>query len=150
MLAVVVLGLALPLTPAQILWVNMVTAVTLAIALFEFALMQGVELDVAGTMAVSTLVIAQMFYLFNARFLSASSLRFNLLFSNRAALIAVGVLAFLQPGFVYLPFMNLWFGSAALEPSHWLLPIGIGMVVFLTIEAEKAWGRRQASLAGKR
>ena len=33
MLAAVVFGLALPLTPPQILWVNMVTAVTLAIAL---------------------------------------------------------------------------------------------------------------------
>jgi potassium/sodium efflux P-type ATPase len=32
-LAAVVLGLALPLTPVQILWVNMVTAVTLALAL---------------------------------------------------------------------------------------------------------------------
>jgi potassium/sodium efflux P-type ATPase len=193
-LAAVIFGLALPLMPAQILWVNMVTAVTLAIALafepaepgvmqrpprkpgapimdrsmllrliivsvligaatialFEYELMQGVELDVARTMAVSTLVIAQMFYLFNARFLTASSLRLKLLFSNRAALMAVGVLALLHLGFVYLPFMNLWFGSAALELRHWLAPIGIGMVVFLTIEAEKAWGRRQEALAEKR
>ncbi|MDP2134252.1 MAG: HAD-IC family P-type ATPase [Sulfuritalea sp.] len=193
-LAAVIFGLALPLMPAQILWVNMVTAVTLAIALafepaepgvmqrpprksgapimdrsmllrliivsvligaatialFEYELMQGVEIDVARTVAVSTLVIAQMFYLFNARFLTASSLRLKLLLSNRAALMAVGVLALLHLGFVYLPFMNLWFGSAALELRHWLAPIGIGMVVFLTIEAEKAWGRRQEALAEKR
>jgi calcium-translocating P-type ATPase len=186
-LAAVIFGLALPLMPVQILWVNMVTAVTLAIALafepaepgimqrpprksgspimdrsmllrliivsvligaatialFEYELKQGVELDVARTMAVSTLVIAQMFYLFNARFLTASSLRVALLFSNRVALMAVGVLALLHLGFVYLPFMNLWFGSAALELRHWLAPMGIGLVVFLIIETEKAWSRRR-------
>jgi magnesium-transporting ATPase (P-type) len=187
MLAAVVFGLTLPLTPVQILWVNMVTAVTLAIALafepaepgimqrpprkpgtpimdrtmllrlifvsvligtatiamFEYELMQGVEIDVARTMAVSTLVIAQIFYLFNARFLTASSLRVKLLFSNRAALMAVGVLAMLQLGFVYLPFMNLWFGTTALEARHWLVPMGIGIAVFLLVELEKAWNRRR-------
>ena len=186
MLAAVVLGLTLPLTPVQILWVNMVVAVTLALALafepaepgvmqrpprkpgapimgrvmlwrvaivsiliggatiamFEVELMLDMELGVARTMAVNTLVIAQAFYLFNSRFLVASSLRAELLFTNRAALIAVGVLVLLQLGFVYLPFMNTWFGTAPLELRHWLVPLGIGLVVFLLIEAEKAWVRR--------
>ena len=187
MLAAVVFGLTLPLTPVQILWVNMVVAVTLALALgfepaepgvmqrpprkpggsimdramllrllmvslligaatiaiFEFELAQGVPEDVARTMAVTTLVIAQTFYLFNARFLTESSLRMDLLLTNRAALIAVGLLVLLQLGFVYLPFMNLWFGTTALALHHWLLALGIGMVVFLLIEAEKAWTRHR-------
>ncbi|SEQ39715.1 plasma-membrane calcium-translocating P-type ATPase/potassium and/or sodium efflux P-type ATPase,TIGR01523 [Ectothiorhodospira magna] len=186
MLAAVVFGLTLPLTPVQILWVNMVVAVTLALALafepaepgvmqrpprkpgasimdkamlirlaivsvligsatiamFKFELMRGMDLDVARTMAVNTLVIAQAFYLFNARFLTESSLSIKLLFSNRAALIAVGVLVLLQMGFVYLPFMNLWFGTAALELRHWLVPLAIGATVFLLIELEKALSRR--------
>ena len=186
MLAAVVLGLTLPLTPVQILWVNMVVAVTLALALafepaepgvmqrpprkpgapimgrvmlwrvaivsiliggatiamFEVELMLDMDLGVARTMAVNTLVIAQAFYLFNSRFLVASSLRAELLFTNRAALLAVGVLVLLQLGFVYLPFMNTWFGTAPLELRHWLVPLGIGLVVFLLIEAEKAWVRR--------
>jgi len=100
------------------------------------------DLGVARTMAVNTLVIAQAFYLFNSRFLVASSLRAELLFTNRAALLAVGVLVLLQLGFVYLPFMNTWFGTAPLELRHWLVPLGIGLVVFLLIEAEKAWVRR--------
>ena len=185
MLAAVVLGLTLPLTPVQILWVNMVVAVTLALALafeppepgvmqrpprkpgtpimdknmltrlavvsfligsatiamFEYELMRGMDLDVARTMAVNTLVVAQAFYLFNARFLTGSSLRMDLLFSNRAAFIAIGVLALLQLGFVYLPFMNLWFGTAALELRHWLTPLAIGAAVFLLIELEKALSR---------
>lgn len=185
MLVAVVLGLTLPLTPVQILWVNMVVAVTLALALafepaepgvmqrpprksggsiidrvmllrlfivslligaatiaiFEFELAQGTALDVARTVAVNTLVIAQTFYLFNARFLTASSLNITLLFSNQAALIAVGLLVLLQLCFIYLPFMNLWFGTTPLELHHWLVSLGIGLVVFLLIEGEKAWTR---------
>jgi magnesium-transporting ATPase (P-type) len=187
MLVAVVFGLTLPLTPVQILWVNMVVAITLALALafepaepgvmqrpprkpgapimdramlwrvavvslliggativmFEVELALEMELDVARTMAVNTLVIAQAFYLFNSRFLTESSLRIKLLFTNRAALIAVAVLMLLQAGFVYLPFMNTWFGTAPLELRHWLLPLGIGLAVFLLIETEKAWRRRR-------
>jgi len=186
MLIAVVFGLTLPLTPVQILWVNMVVAVTLALALafesaepgvmqrpprkagapimgslllwrvatvslliggatlavFELELMRGMSLDVARSMAVNTLVIGQAFYLFNARFLTESSLRPKLLFTNPAALIAVAVLFLLQLGLVYLPFMNTWFGSAPLALRHWLVPLGIGVVVFLLIEGQKAWGRR--------
>ncbi len=185
-LAAVVFGLVLPLTPVQILWVNMVTAVTLALALaFEPAepgvmrrpprqpdesILDGVflwrvifvsvliggatiavflverrwemPLELARTMAVNTLVCGQAFYLFNSRFLRASSLRPKLLFSNRVAWFAVAVLALLQLGFVYAPFMHVWFGSAALELRHWLVPLGVGLAVFLIVETEKALIRR--------
>jgi calcium-translocating P-type ATPase len=191
-LAAVVFGLVLPLTPVQILWVNMVVAVTLALALafepaepgvmsrpprdpnasildraflwritfvslliggatlamFEVELALDMPLDVARTMAVNTLVFGQAFYLFNSRFLNESSLRLGLLFSNRAAWLAVGVLVGLQTLFVYAPFMHLWFGTAPLAPRHWLVPLAIGLAVFLLIEAEKAllrrYGRQQA------
>ena len=187
MLAAVVLGLTLPLTPVQILWVNMVVAVTLALALafepaepgvmerpprkpggsimdggmlwrvgfvslliggatiasFEYSLAQGMELQAARTMAVNTLVIAQAWYLFNSRFLTASSLAPERLFTNPAAQISVLILTLLQHGFVYLPFMNAWFGTTPLALETWLPPIGIGALVFLIIEAEKALLRRR-------
>jgi len=171
----------------QILWVNMVVAVTLALALafepaepgvmerpprkpgapimgramlwrvaivslliggatiamFEVELALDMELGVARTMAVNTLVIAQAFYLFNSRFLVESSLRVTRMFTNPTALLAVGALAVLQLGFVYLPIMNVWFGTSPLALRHWLVPLGTGVVVFLLIEAEKAWLRRR-------
>ena len=186
MLAAVVLGLTLPLTPVQILWVNMVVAVTLALALafepaepgvmqrpprrpgapimdgamlwrvgfvslliggativsFEYSLLQGMELQAARTMAVNTLVVAQAWYLFNSRFLTASSLAPARLFTNPAAQVSVLILALLQLGFVYLPFMNTWFGTTPLALEYWLPPLAIGALVFLVIEAEKALQRR--------
>ncbi|MFV9506243.1 MAG: cation-translocating P-type ATPase [Oscillochloridaceae bacterium umkhey_bin13] len=179
-------GLVLPLTPVQILWVNMVTAVTLALALafeppeprvmqrpprkpgssilglaflwrialvsiliggatiavFLIEIEQGMSLELARTLAVNTLVCGQAFYLFNSRYLYETSLQFDRLIANRVAWIAVGVLAGLQLLFVYAPFMQLWFGSAALELRHWLIPLGIAAGAFLVIEAEKAFTRR--------
>jgi magnesium-transporting ATPase (P-type) len=109
---------------------------TIAVFLIERRL--DMPLEMARTVAVNTLVFGQIFYLFNSRFLRESSLRTELLFANRAAWLAVGVLLVLQMGFVYAPFMNLWFGSAALELRHWLVPLCIGLAVFLVVEAEKA------------
>ena len=191
-LAAVVFGFTLPLSPVQILWVNMVTAVTLALALafepgepglmrrpprrpgtpilgdyflwriafvslliggatigvFLYEQQQGLALDTARTLAVNTLVVGQIFYLFNSRFLRESSLRIEFLFANRVAWLTVGVLVGLQLIFVYAPFMHLWFHSAALEARHWLAPLATGVVVFVAVEAEKALlGRRPASAA---
>jgi magnesium-transporting ATPase (P-type) len=122
----------LPITPVQILWVNMVTAVTLALALaFEppapgimrrpprgreepilsglllwrivfvavligaaaqFLFLRDIDAgrdpDAARTLAVSTLVAGQLFYLFNARHITEHSLTPARVLSNRAALIA--------------------------------------------------------------
>jgi magnesium-transporting ATPase (P-type) len=193
-LTAVVFGWVLPLTPVQILWVNMVTAVTLALALaFEpaepglmrrpprdprapildrlflwriafvsvviggatiavFAVARSLDmpLDLARTMAVNTLVFGQIFYLFNSRFLRESSLRLSLLFTNRAAWVAVGVLLGLQLGFVYAPFMQRWFDSTPLGAGQWLVPTAIGFAVFLLVETEKALLRRYARPAARR
>jgi magnesium-transporting ATPase (P-type) len=172
----------LPLTPVQILWVNMVTAVTLAVALaFEpsepglmrrpprkpgspilggyflwrvgfvsvligtatlavFALEMRLEtnIDLVRTVCVNTLVAGQLFYLFNSRYLREAAWLPSRLLANKAALVAVSVLVLFQLLFVYAPFMNLWFGSAPLEVRHWLIPLGIGVLVFVLAELEKA------------
>ena len=181
-LVAVLFGLTLPLAPVQILWVNMVVAVTLSLALAfepaEAGLMQrpprrpdapildhwlrwrialvslliggatiavflfeqgrGLPLPSAQTMAVNTLVLGQVFFLFNCRSLYESSLRPRLWFTNPAVWIAVGVLILLQGLFVYVPAMNLWFHTAPLAARDWLLPLAIGVGIFLVVEAEKA------------
>ena len=186
MLGAVVLGLTLPLTPVQILWVNMVVAVTLALALafepaepgvmerpprrpgapimgatmlwrvalvslliggatmvtFELELWLGEDLGQSRTAAVTTLVVAQAFFLFNSRFLVASALDRAHWFTNPAAWVAAGLLMLLQLAFVYLPFMNKLFGTTPLELRHWVAPLVVGVAVFLIIEGEKALKRR--------
>ncbi|HHO75206.1 MAG TPA: cation-transporting P-type ATPase [Deltaproteobacteria bacterium] len=185
-LAAIVFGLVLPLTPVQILWVNMVTAVTLALALafepaepgvmsrpprkpgtpilggillwrigfvslliggaticvFLIERHAGLSLELSRTLAVNTLVCGQIFYLFNSRYLYKTTLSVKRIFANRIAWPAIGVLAILQLGFVYAPFMQRWFGTAGLEPRHWAVPLGIGAIVFILVEVEKAFTRR--------
>src|SRR5215469_10177517 len=191
-LLAVLLGLDLPLVPVQVLWANMVTAVTLSLALayepaepevmrrpprrpgspilgeyalwriafvsvliggatitvFRYQEHRGYPIAVAQTMAVNTLVLGQVFYLFNSRFIRESSLRPGLMFTNPVVWIAIAVLIVLQLMFVYLPFMNLWFHSAPVGAREWFLPICIGIFVFLAVEAEKAVLRKLVSGKG--
>jgi magnesium-transporting ATPase (P-type) len=185
----VVIGLDLPLTPTQILWVNMVTAVTLALALafepaepgimdrpprrpgasildryflwrigfvgtlvggatiavFLLSDRSGDDLAVPRTMAVNTLVFGQVCYLFSSRFLRERSYPLARLVANPFAWAAVAVLTVLQLGFVYLPFMNTMFETAALDLVHWVIPGLIGLGVFVLVEVEKAIARRRAA-----
>ena len=185
-LIAVAFGWILPLTPVQILWVNMVTAVTLALALafepsepgimnrpprdsrakilsghfiwrisFVSLLIGGativvfvierrldMPIELARTVTVNTLVCGQAFYLFNSRFIHESSCRLDRLFTNRVAWFAITALIVLQLAFVYLPFMQIAFGTAPLALRHWLVPLGVGVAVFLIVEVEKALAKR--------
>jgi len=186
-LTAIVAGFAvLPLTPVQILWVNMVTAITLAMALafepsepdlmsrpprrpgtailggyflwrigfvsvliggatlavFHVEMSLDMDVEIVRTVCVNTLVAGQLFYLFNSRFLREAAWLPSRLLSNKVALIASGVLILFQLIFVYAPFMNLWFGSAPLELRHWLVPLGIGLMVFTLSELEKVVYRK--------
>ncbi|RKT47631.1 HAD-IC family P-type ATPase [Thiocapsa rosea] len=193
-LAAILFGFELPLSPVQILWVNMITSVTLALALafepaepgvmrrpprrpdaailgayalwrillvsliigvatiliFLYEMDRGQGLAVAQTMAVNTLVVGQIFYLLNSRFLLESSLRLRFWLTNPAVWIAISIMLLLQALFVYAPFMHLWFHTAAPQPRDWLLPLGIGVAVLLIVELDKAVARAVSARARRR
>ncbi|MDJ0808437.1 MAG: cation-transporting P-type ATPase [Gammaproteobacteria bacterium] len=186
-LAAITLGKMLPVTAPQILWVNMITAVTLALSLvfepaesdvmhrkprdinapmlsgfmtwrilfvsllmvlgtfglFLWERLHGAEIEVARTVAVNTLVVAEIFYLFNTRYLSASALSRNGLLGNRYVLYAAGTVIVFQLLFTYLPLMQHFFHTAPIGVEAWLRILGVGMLLFLAVELEKAWFRRR-------
>ncbi|TVP75908.1 MAG: HAD family hydrolase [Gemmatimonadales bacterium] len=177
----------LPITPVQILWVNMVTAVTLALALafeptepgvmsrpprppgtpllsaalvrriawvsvvvgggclflFNREIRAGADPAYARTLVVNALVMAELFYLLNCRFLWRASLGPRALAGNPALWIAIGALLVLQLGFTYLPVLQTALGSEPLTPTSWGWAVALGITVFILVELEKAWGRRQ-------
>ena len=182
-LAAIFLGFQhLPLTPVQILWVNMVTTVTLALVLgfeppeqnvmsrpprdadepllskllvwrvifvsvilmsgtaglFLWEMEQGAEIEHARTVAVNTLVMFEIFYLFNSRYLSASVLNWAGFTGNRYVLIVIGILIILQLGFTYLPTMQSIFGTAAIGVNVWLIILLVASSVLFLVELEKA------------
>ncbi len=181
-LAAVLLGFSqLPLLPVQILWVNMVTAVTLALALafepaekevmrrpprdagqpmltpyliwrvcfvsvilmggtfglFLWEIDQGGSIEIARTVAVNALVMGEIFYLFNARYITASILNWEGFTGNRYALIAIVILMIFQMGFTYLEPMQVLFGTAAIDYHMWLRILLVASAVLFLVELEK-------------
>ena len=180
-IASILFGVMIPLTPVQILWVNMVTSVTVSLALaFEHAepdamlrpprdaqtgmltsyfiwriifvsvliggitlimnvimLDQGENVATVRTTTLQTIAMCQMFHLFNSRNIRASAFRVNP-FSNKAVLVVCGLMIVLQLAVTYLPFMNSIFGTVPLSAKYWLLPVVLGLLVFLIVEVEKA------------
>ncbi|THG87035.1 cation-transporting P-type ATPase [Pseudomonas sp. A-1] len=187
-IAAILFELALPLTPAQVLWINMVTSSTLGLALafepaergimrrrprpvgeallsgffvwrvlmvsvlmmtgalglFLWELAAGTSLETARTMAVNAVVVAEMFYLLNSRFIFAPVLGRGGLLGNRYVLLAIAACIPLQLAFTYAPFMQGIFGSAGLTPLEWLKVLGAGLLVFCVAELEKLVIRRTA------
>jgi magnesium-transporting ATPase (P-type) len=88
--------------------------------------------------------VAEIFYLFNTRYLSASALNRDGLLGNRYVLIAVGMVFVFQLLFTYLPLMQHFFAAAPIGVEAWLRILGVGILLFLAVEVEKAWLRRHS------
>ena len=100
-----------------------------------------VALREAQTMAVTTVVFFQIFYLVNCRSLRDSAFRIGF-FSNPTVFAGIGVLLLLQAGFIYLPFMQAVFGTAALQPGALALSVLAAASIQPLISAEKALRNR--------
>jgi magnesium-transporting ATPase (P-type) len=184
--AAILMGLTLPITPVQILWVNMVTAITLSLALafepsergvmrraphdpraplldhfllwrivlvsalmvlggvgfFLWELERGVSVEAARTVAVNALVMGEIFYLFNCRYLFESSSDVTGFTQSRAVVLSIAIVVLLQGMFTYAPLMQQLFGTAAIEAAAWWRILLFGGVVFGAVEIEKAGMRR--------
>jgi magnesium-transporting ATPase (P-type) len=182
----IIMGRMLPITAAQILWVNMITAVTLALTLtfepaennimqrpprqpsepllsrflvwrivfvslilvagtfglFVYEREHGATIEMARTVAVNTLVMFEIFYLFSSRYLIQSSLNWEGLTGNRYVLWAIGLLVIFQLAFTHAPPMQALFGTTDMDAITWLRTILVGLSVLFLVEAEKAWIRR--------
>ncbi len=179
-LVAVILGVALPILPVQILWINMTTAVLLGLMLafepkekgimkrkprragqpvlsrvlvfriiavgsllclsafvfFGYALSLGKSYEVARTIAVNVFVVGEMFYLFNCRSLSKSMFSLSLL-GNKPLIFGLILMIALQLGYTYLPFMNIAFGSRAIELWDWILILLSSLAIYVVVEVEK-------------
>ncbi|MFC4737200.1 HAD-IC family P-type ATPase [Bacillus daqingensis] len=177
----ILLGAAvMPVTPIQILWINMVIAITVSLALAFEPLEKGamdrpprpidtplltpyyvfriifVSLLIGGTsfafylmmlqettdqallnsVVLHTIVMLQMFHLFNVR--NETGFAFNRnFFKNKVAFLVSGVLILLQLLILYVPFMNTAFGTVPLSIEFWIIPAVLGVVIFTIIEIEK-------------
>ncbi|KFI22840.1 HAD-IC family P-type ATPase [Nitrosococcus oceani] len=191
LLVAILLGYMLPIIPVQILWINMITAVTLALALaFEppegnvmrrpprdpgepvlsgfliwriifvsailvagtFGLFlwyreQGASIEYARTIAVNTLVMFEIFYLFSTRYITRSALSREGLLGNRYVLIAITIVTVFQLLFTYTAPMQQLFTTVALGLKDWGWIILVTFSVFVLVELEKLFLRQRQEKA---
>jgi magnesium-transporting ATPase (P-type) len=185
-IAAIAFGFTLPVSAVQILWINLVTAVTLglvlafepaepgvmrrppraqgapllsrfllwrvflvsllfvgaALAVFFTALARGHDLETARTLVVNVIVVLEIFYLFNVRYLHVSSITLRGALGTPAVLIALGVVVVAQLAFTYAPFMQAWFDTRPVPFVEGVLVVLLGAAVMLLLEGEKWLLRR--------
>ncbi len=186
--------LLLPILPTQLLWINLVATVALALPLafeskepdvmrrkprrpdepvlgafllkrtvvaavlmaasavalflYEYLGERGrgvaapVALAEAQSMAVTSVIFFQIFYLLHCRSLKGSLLAIGV-FSNWTVFAGIGGVLLLQAAFLYAPIMNRVFGSAPLTPVDLLESVAAAAVILPVISVEK-WHRNRA------
>ncbi|MGD9953520.1 MAG: HAD-IC family P-type ATPase, partial [Burkholderiales bacterium] len=189
-IAAIAFGFTLPVSAVQLLWINLVTAVTLglvlafepaepgvmrraprapeapllsaflvwrvalvsflfvgsALAVFFFALGRGDDVATARTLVVNVIVVLEIFYLFNVRFLHMTSMTLRGALGTRAVLAALAVVVAAQLAFTYAPFMQRWFDTRPVSLGEGALIVALGAAVMLLLEGEK-WLLRRLGVA---
>ncbi|MCF8296895.1 MAG: HAD-IC family P-type ATPase [Saprospiraceae bacterium] len=177
----------LPMLPAQLLWINLVAAVALALPLafeatepdimqrpprksnslfssfvvfriifvsllltagtillfnWEYSnlIMDGIKaseaLPKSQTIAVTYVIMFQIFYLLNCRSLGETIFKIGV-FSNKTIFVGIGVVLFFQAIFIYNPFMQNVFGTVSLNLREIILSVATGFIIFPLIGLEK-------------
>ena len=95
------------------------------------------------TMVYTALTLAQLAHLLAIRS-ERESLFTQGLMSNRPLLAAVLLALLLQLATVYVPWLQPVFRTQALSPAELAPCVGVAVLVFAAVEAEKVWRRRHA------
>jgi magnesium-transporting ATPase (P-type) len=120
----------------RILFVG-VALVAYTLAAFFWMKSQGAEDAVARTVAVNAIILGQVFYLFNSRYLIDSSLAIKAHLGNPYLPLGVGAVVVLQILFTYAPPLQAVFGTEAVPLPIWPWLVLGGFLFFLLVEAEK-------------
>jgi len=175
------LGMTLPITPVQILWINLITAITLGIALafepteqgtmrrpprprdepllsgalvwqiafvsilflcgvfgmYTYATDLGYSIELARTIALNTLVVMEISYLFFIRNIYSTSLTWQAARGTKIVWAVVIIITVAQFAITYLPILQTVFATEAIRFRDGLLIVGVGVMLFAIIETEK-------------
>ncbi|MCB4769876.1 HAD-IC family P-type ATPase [Ancylobacter sp. Lp-2] len=187
-------GLTMPMSPAQILWINLVLSATLGLALafeptepgimkrpprppgagllspfmlwrivfvsllflvavlglFEWSLARGDDVEMARTIVVNAIVVMEIFYLFNVRYIRGSSLTLVGVVGTRAVIAALAAVVVAQFAFTYLPLLQEIFATRPVSLPDGILIVGVGVALMIVLEIEKLVLRRLGLFAAEK
>jgi magnesium-transporting ATPase (P-type) len=107
-----------------------------AFGFFAYAQGQGLSEEASRTVAVNTIVVVEVGYLFACRSLRLPSWHIGF-FSNPMVWVGAAAMLGAQLAFTYLPFMNGLFHTAPIDPVWWVVMTGLGGTVFALAELRK-------------
>jgi magnesium-transporting ATPase (P-type) len=182
----ILLGFRMPMTPVQILWINLILTVTLGLvlafeppepgvmrrpprprsspllspflvwrilfvsflfavgglAIFFYALQKDLGVDMARTMVVNLIVVFEIFYLFNVRYLHMTSITLRGALGTPAVLIAITIVVVAQFAFTYAPIMQELFETRPVGIIDGIVIVAAGVLLMAILETEKNVMRR--------
>ncbi|WP_312946897.1 cation-transporting P-type ATPase [Agrobacterium sp.] len=111
-------------------------------AMFQFGLWRGLGETTARTMVVNAIVVMEIFYLFNVRYLHMTSFSLRGAMGTPPVLLAIIAVTAAQFLFTYTPFMQTMFETAPLSLLDGLVVVSTGVVLMIVLEIEKIVLRR--------
>jgi len=121
-------------------WVSVLIA-TATLGGFWWMLQQGVSLELARSIAMTQIVFFQFFHVLNARSFHRSIFKVPLR-DNPFLGISLSAAVLAHIAALHLPFMQTLFGTVPLALEHWGMVIGLGLLIIVAAEADKAFLRR--------
>jgi Ca2+-transporting ATPase len=116
----IVVGLTMMIGTVGIFWVNL-----------------DAGLNYARTLAFTTIVMFQMFNIFNARAVKSIFKDTHAIFNNKALLLAIFGSVALQVLIVHTPLLQGYFETVSLSLMDWVAAVGVGFSVIVVIELKK-------------
>jgi calcium-translocating P-type ATPase len=174
-------GMSLPVTPIQILWINLITVSTLGLAMafepaetgamsrpprprdrpllsgtiiwqivlvslifllfvfgiFFYATEKNYPVELARTMALNTIVVMEIFYLFFIKNLNQVDFSQRSVSGTPTLWLTVTIIVTAQLLITYLPSLQRIFDTRPLSPDDGLLVLAAGIMLYIIAEGEK-------------
>jgi magnesium-transporting ATPase (P-type) len=138
-------GLLTPFLVWRVLLVSFLF-VGVALVFFFYAVGKGADLATARTVVVNVIVVLEIFYLFNVRYLHMTSFSWRGVLGTPAVLIAVATVVVAQFAFTYLPIMHRLFDTRPIGFGDGLLIVATGAAAMVLLEIEKHVMRKTGRL----
>lgn len=107
-----------------------------AFGFFAWARKLGMSAAQGRTLAINTIVVVEVGYLFACRSLRMPAWKLGF-WRNQGMWLGVSAMLLAQLAFTYLPWMNRLFHTEPVAPIWWLYLTGVGVVVYVLAEAKK-------------
>ena len=129
-----------PIISGHLLWrVLLVSLLVVAgvFGVFLWAQGRGLGLEESRTLAVNTIVVMEVFYLFSIRYVHGSSLTWAAVLGTPAVLIGVATVTAAQFAFTYWPPLQAVFHTRPVAFLDGVVVVAVGVALLLLLELEK-------------